>query len=106
MKILTSLLILFVVVGTAHANDVSCQVDMLKPKLKASVIHDETDMPAGITVSDAIIRLKKQNKSESIELESAQVENEETENEPVKKESGLGSMFDILLPSKLRNPVQ
>ncbi len=101
-----SLLTLLLFMGFAQAGDVSCQVDMLKPKMNAKFI-EEDQKPGAITVAEARVRL--QATQEEPKEETALVDqDEQTENEaPAKKEqSGLGSMFDILLPSKLRNPVQ
>jgi len=94
--------------GTAHANDVSCQVNVLKPKLSATSIKAESDKPAKITVTEARLRLSQsteKNKQETVQTDS-QTEEKDINDEPVEKESGLGNMFDILLPAKLRNPVQ
>lgn len=100
-----SLFTLLLVMGFAQAGDVSCEVDMLKPKMSAKFIEEE-QKPAAITVAEARIRL--QARQDEPEEETVLVEQEKSteEDEPAKKESGLGSMFDILLPSKLRNPVQ
>ncbi len=100
-----SLFTLLLVMGFAQAGDVSCQVDMLKPKMNAALI-EEDQKPASITVAEARIRL--QSRKEETKQETVMVEQDEQaeKEEPAKKESGLGSMFDILLPSKLRNPVE
>lgn len=100
-----SLLALLLVMGFAQAGDVSCQVDMLKPKMNANLI-EENQKPGSITVAEARIRL--QASQEVAKNKTAMVEQEKQaeKEEPAKKESGMGSMFNILLPSKLRNPVQ
>lgn len=90
--------------ATAQANDVSCQVDMLTPKINATIIEEEADKPAEMTVAEARLRLQK--KSDEEERETAQTENENIPAEAAKKESRLGGLFDILLPSKLRNPAE
>lgn len=108
MKSLFCLVTILLVLGSAQASDVSCQVNVLKPKLNTTVIKDESDKPAKITVAEARIRLMQS--VEERNQETAQVEtlpeDKEITDEPAKKESGLGNMFDILLPAKLRNPVQ
>lgn len=107
MKTLFSLLALLLVMGFAQAGDVSCQVDVLKPKMNP-IIKDEAEKPADLTVAEARVRLKNRQKANQQETVLAkQEQKQQTEkDEPAEKESGLGSMFDILLPSKLRNPVQ
>ncbi|TDR20537.1 hypothetical protein [Marinicella litoralis] len=108
MKTLFSLITILWVLSSAQASDVSCQVNVLKPKLSATVIQQESEKPANITVAEARLRLKhsaEQRVQETAQTEPAEEETELSE-EPAEKESGLGSMFDILIPSKLRNPVQ
>ncbi len=108
MKTLFSLVTILMVMGSAYASDVSCQVNILKPKLSAAVIQQEADKPAKLTVAEARLRLKKsaEERVQQTAQTEEQTEDKELPDEPVKRESGLGSMFDILLPSKLRNPVQ
>ncbi|MCB1582489.1 MAG: hypothetical protein R3E90_04805 [Marinicella sp.] len=100
-----SLLTLLLVMGFAQAGDVSCQVDMLKPKMNANFI-EEDQKPATITVTEARIRLQARQETPQKETALSEQDEQTEKEEPAKKESGLGSMFDILLPSKLRNPVQ
>jgi ribosomal protein L12E/L44/L45/RPP1/RPP2 len=106
MKTLFSLLTLLLVLGSAQAGDVSCQVDVLKPKMNASIIKEEAEKPADLTVAEARLRLKNRQQVSQQDNSMADQEQQTEKEEPAKKESGLGSMFDILLPSKLRNPVQ
>ncbi len=108
MKVIISLVTILWVLGTAHASDVSCQVNVLKPKLSATTVQKEADKPAAMTVAEARLRLKKSAEQRNQETAQAEPQPEEKEStdEPVTKESGLGNMFDILLPSKLRNPAQ
>ncbi len=91
-------------IASAQANDVSCQVDMLTPKINAAIIEEEADKPAKMTVAEARLRLQKNPEEE--ERETAQTENKNIPAEAAKKESRLGGLFDILLPSKLRNPAK
>lgn len=112
MKVGFITLLLLLVMGAVKAGDVSCQVDLLKPKIKAAVIIEETDKPATMAIAEGKLRL--QNSRENKELEQQDQENHDaalTEDSEVtektaKKESRLGGIFDILLPSKLRNPVK
>lgn len=114
LSLLSSLIIS---AGFAQAGDVSCQVDLLKPKFNASLIEDEAKKPAKMTVTETKHRLKQslkkpgsenksEQKSENKTQETAQVENKKVADKIVKKTSRLGGIFDILLPSKLRNPVK
>lgn len=111
MKVVIFTILLLLLGGLAQAGDVSCQVDLLKPKMKAAVIEEEANKPATMTVAEARIRLQKSRQTEQL----AEQDDEEDNKEPVqsedtevaaKKESRLGGIFDILLPSKLRNPVK
>lgn len=106
MKTLLSLITIFLVVGISQASDVSCQVDVLKPKMNPTLIEEEAEKPATMTVAEARIRLKNTQEEQQANTTLAQTEDQPEEEEVTEKESGLGSMFDILLPSKLRNPVQ
>lgn len=94
----------------AQAGDVSCQVDLLKPKIKAAIIEEEMDKPAQLTVADARLRSQQKNQqdvAESKQQQNAQIpDNEENSEKSSKKPSRLGGIFEILLPSKLRNPVK
>ncbi len=108
--LLTSLLL---ATGFARAGDVSCQVDLLKPKFNASVIAEEANKPAKLTVTETKLRLKQnlkkldsEDQRENNNQETVQVENKKEADKSVKKSSRLGGIFDILLPSKLRNPVK
>lgn len=90
-----------------HAGDVSCQVDVLKPKMNVAAFQVNAQQPALITVAEARIRLRQDDEGEQEkQLEMAQTDNDELPAETAKEESGLGNMFDILIPSKLRNPVR
>ena len=102
MKTIFSIIFLHLLLSSAQASDVSCQVNVLKPKMSAVMTVDEKSKPAEFTIAEARIRLKKD--SDEKPQETAKVDEEKVET--AKKESGLGSMFDILLPSKLRNPAQ
>lgn len=130
-------------IGFAQAGDVSCQVDLLKPKINAAVILEEANKPAKLTVAEARLRLQKSQVTDDTEpahKENGQVQNGQVHNGQVhngqvhngqvhndhkettqetaqtndeketakaaKKPSRLGGIFDILLPSKLRNPVK
>lgn len=105
MKTLLSLFTFFLLLGAAQASDVSCQINILKPKMNATLIEEEQDKPAQITVAEARMRLQASN-DDAEERDSSQSDDEELTTETAEKDSGLGSMFDILLPAKLRNPVQ
>jgi hypothetical protein len=106
MKKVVILISLLLLAGLSHASDVSCQVDVLKPKMNATALQEEVSKPGEITVAEARLRLSKEDKEEQQEQETAQTDNEELPAETAKKESGLGNMFDILIPAKLRNPVR
>ncbi len=115
-------------IGFAHAGDVSCQVDLLKPKINAAVIIEEANKPAKLTVAEAKLRLQKsqvaddteqahkknrqakngqaQNSQQKTNQETAQTNDEKETTKAAKKTSSLGGIFKILLPSKLRNPVK
>ncbi|MFC3192917.1 hypothetical protein ACFODZ_01560 [Marinicella sediminis] len=104
MKQAFIIIICLTLAGISHAGDVSCQVDVLKPKMNATSLQDEVSKPAQITVAEARLRLQAEVEEEP--PESSQSENDEIPAETAKKESGLGNMFDILIPAKLRNPVR
>ncbi len=108
--------------GFASAGDVSCQVDLLKPKVNAVLIQDEADKPASLTVADTKLRLQQHQSKHSNTSETAAKENDKqlkdnsnqetaqstpdkVNNKTAKKSSGMGGIFDILLPSKLRDSV-
>ncbi|MCX7552774.1 hypothetical protein OS175_02690 [Marinicella sp. S1101] len=106
MKTAFLLIILMFISLAAVANDVSCQSDLMKPKLNNTMTLTEAEKPAQLTVSDTQKRLK-ENRSKDIEKSKTENTISATEEEPtVKKESSLGNIFDILLPAKLRNPVK
>ena len=99
--------------GFAQAGDVSCQVDLLKPKINAAVIEEEASKPASLTVAEARLRLKQNQADDDAEQkqqqngqETAQNNDDKVATKATKKTSRLGGIFDILLPSKLRNPVK
>ncbi len=113
MKVGIFTILLLLLGGFAQAGDVSCQVDLLKPKINAVVIEEEINKPATMTVAEARLRL--QNSRNTEQPDEQQEEGGEENDEPVqtedtevtaKKESRMGGIFDILLPSKLRNPVK
>ena len=117
MKFLLILITIVTASGTAFAGDDSCQVNLLKPKINASVIAEEDSQPARITVAEARLRLQHTRKDQQLieeesqdtaQVDSSQVDSEESsaDAEEDKKTSRLGGIFDILLPSKLRNPVK
>jgi len=94
---------------------VSCQVDLLKPKINAAVIVEEANKPAKLTVTEARLRLQQSQVADervAEETEQTQEQNNKdtaptnTEKVTAKKTTRLGGIFDILLPSKLRNPVK
>ncbi len=110
--------------GFASAGDVSCQVDLLKPKINVALIQDEADKPASLTVSETKLRLQQHqaNHNSSTDTtiqesgeqskdknkqnqETAQSPSDKVNNKATKKSSGSGGIFDILLPSKLRDSV-
>ncbi len=95
-------------IGAAKAGDVSCQTDILKPKMQASMVLEEHDKPAKLTVAETQIRLRNHHKNSTQEAaqETAQNNEQEAATESAKKSSPLGGLFDILLPSKLRNPAK
>ncbi len=112
MKIGIITIVLLLLVGIAQAGDVSCQVDLLKPKMNAAVIVEEANKPATLTVAESRLRLQNRKLAET----AGDPEQEDQEPEPqedtevaaksAKKESRIGGIFDILLPAKLRNPVK
>lgn len=103
----TLIVIGFLLTGITHAGDVSCQVDVLKPKMNATALQDDVEQPAQMTVAEARLRLSHdEDETDEEQQETAQTDNEDLPAETAKKESGLGNMFDILIPSKLRNPVR
>jgi len=108
MKTLFGLITILIVLGSAKANDVSCEVNVLKPKLSATLVQQESEKSADMTVAEARLRLKKskQERSQQVTQTESASENKDMAEKPVKKQSGLGNMFDILLPSKLRDPAQ
>ncbi len=109
MKFAVFLLLLTLIIsGGAHANDVSCQSGLMKPNINPVLIMAEEDKPADLTVAEARLRLKENrtvaaNEEEQEKQEPVQANNEKAN---TKKQSRLGGIFDILLPSKLRNPVR
>lgn len=115
MKVGVIFTLLFLAMGLAHAGDVSCQADLLKPKFKAPLIEEEAHKAGSLTVAEARIRLQ-QSRQEIAAVETPKVATDEPETTPeedsevteesAKKESRVGGFFDILLPSKLRNPVR
>lgn len=112
MKIGLIIITLFIIIGTASAGDVSCQTDLMKPKIKAAVIDIEVLEPTGFMLAEGRVKsassdepLSQKNAPEE-EQETAQVNEDETNTEAEKKESRLGGLFEILLPSKLRNPAR
>ena len=107
MKTTTIIFIGCLLTGITQASVVSCQVDVLKPKMNAAALEENARQPAQLTVAEARLRLKKDDEDEQDkQQETAQNDNDELPAETAKKESGLGNMFDILIPSKLRNPVR
>ncbi len=123
MKVGFSILAFLLVMGAAKAGDISCQVDLLKPKIKAAVIEEEVVKDSELTFAEARIRSQQVTKKAEpvientiaeteqqitkIEMEdSLQTEDSEVTTKSEKKESRRGGLFDILLPSKLRNPVR
>ncbi len=110
--------------GFAQAGDVSCQVNLLKPKLNPVIIQEEASKPAKLTVAETKIRLQKSQSQDDVQLSSkqhtqqqaqqqkeedqgtTQTNKEEVANKTAKKTSGLGGIFDILLPSNLRDSVK
>ncbi len=109
MKLTLLFILLIVASFGSNANDVSCQSEIMKPKLSASLILEEDQKPAELTVAEAKLRLKKiENTAETEEEQSEQDDTAQanTEKATAKKQSRLGGIFDILLPSKLRNPVR
>lgn len=88
------------------ANDVSCQSDLMKPKLNATMTLNESEKPAQLTVSDTQTRLKESRTKNTAESEKENTISASEEKPTAKKESSLGDIFDILLPAKLRNPVK
>lgn len=117
MKFLLILITIVTASGTAFAGDDSCQVNLLKPKINPSVIAEEDSQPAKLTVAEARLRLQQtrqdQQRTEEESQDTAQVDNAQVDGEEApaeaeenKKSSRLGGIFDILLPSKLRNPVK
>lgn len=109
MKLVVLLISLTVFSIGAHANDVSCQSEIMKPKLSASLLIEEDQKPAKLTVAEAKLRLKAIDDSEEAEEEQTQQDESAqvgSEKAVTKKQSRLGGIFDILLPSKLRNPVR
>jgi hypothetical protein len=116
MKVGVIFMSLFLANGLAKAGDVSCQAELLKPKFKAPLIEEEEHKAGSLTVAEARIRLQ-QSRQEIAAVESpkaaateepevAAEEEPEVTDEAAKKESRVGGFFDILLPSKLRNPVR
>jgi len=115
-------------ISLAQAGDVSCQVDLLKPKTNATVIIEEANKPAKLNVAEARLRLQKNqvtDATEAVQVQNGQVQNEQVQNnqqkttqktaltndekettKAAKKTSKRGGIFEILLPSKLRNPVK
>ena len=102
MKTIFSIILLHLLLGSVQASDTSCQVNVLKPKMSSALTIAEQSKPAELTIAEARIRLNQD--ADEKPQETAKVDEEKVET--AKKESGLGSMFDILLPSKLRNPAQ
>lgn len=113
------ILLLSLLLGFAQAGDVSCQVDLLQPKINAAVIIAEANKPAKLTVAEARLRLQKTQVADDTESakkqngqvqnshkETAQATDEKETTKAAKKPSRLGGIFEILLPSKLRNPVK
>lgn len=99
--------------AAAWANDGSCQVDLLKPKFNAAVIEAESTKPAQLTVSETKLRLQQnqlqtdtQANNKQQAQETVQTNDEKTQEKSTEKTSRLGGIFDILLPSQLRNPVK
>ena len=74
--------------------------------MNASALQEDAQQAAQLTVAEARLRLKQDDEAAEEPQETAQTENEDLPAETAKKESGLGNMFDILIPSKLRNPVR
>jgi len=120
MKVGITITILLLAFGMAKAGDESCQAELLKPKYKAPLIEEEENKPGALTVAEARIRLL-QSRQVVADIEAAEANNDsgaveeeqptpeedsEVANEAAKKESRLGGIFDILLQSKLRNPVK
>lgn len=103
----------------ARAGDVSCEVDSLKPKINAAMILDEASKPAEVTVAEARMRLQKSHEQKHTEQTQKQLVQQQNQKEDeqetsqnnndkvaAKKTSGMGGIFDILLPSKLRDSVK
>lgn len=110
MKFAVLIILLIVASLGVHAGDVSCQSEIMKPKISAVHVMDEDQKPADLTVAEAKLRLKENNELQASD-EEEQIQQDETaqvESKKVtaKKQSRLGGIFDILLPSKLRNPVK
>ncbi|WP_223787320.1 hypothetical protein [Marinicella meishanensis] len=119
MKVGLFITLLLLAFGMAKAGDVSCQADLLKPKFKAPVIEEEDHKPGSLTLAEARLRLQ-QSRQEIAAIDAAKTspqtpteeeeptpeEDSEVTNKSAKKESRMGGLFDILLPSKLRNPVK
>jgi|GEM_PF-1802286 len=105
----------------AQAGDVSCQVDLLKPRVNISQYTQATE----ITTTETKVQIQQnqlKNDNQHAQVQSSQEQGEgegegegetqtntnsdNTTEKTVKKASRLDGIFDILLPSKLRNPVE
>ncbi|MGJ8662823.1 MAG: hypothetical protein ACSHWU_04185 [Marinicella sp.] len=113
MKISLIIITLFALIGTASAGDVSCQGELMKPKIKVVAIQELPMTLSNLPVAEGHVETGiNHNKGltsnvAGLEQETVLAEEEdEADDEVVKKESRLGGIFEILLPSKLRNPAR
>ena len=109
----------------AQAGDTSCQVDLLQPKVNVTQIQDQITRPNSneLAVADAKLDSQKKpvnKKDKNLQHAYSQIKkntehkDQRTISEPTnevadktaKKNTKPGGFFDILLPSKLRNPVK